>query len=164
MKKPNRQIRSITMKPDLSHTSVEFEYAVEGEEEDDDVVSDRVASSKRPNKEFIDAMKLLRKLALDICESTPNAKEFPMWRVTTVKIAGSIALKTARVSFKLSKGVERTAKEVLFGPTPQITMYPEKEDESRYLKAEELAKLVEKVCDEALAYADSTRQLELELV
>ena len=163
MKKPARQIRSITMKPDLSFTSVEFEYSVEGEEEDDDVIKDKVGSSKRPNKEFVDAMKSLRRLSLDTCETIPNAKEINMWRVTQVKIAGSIALKTSRASFKLSKSVERTNKEVGFGPTPQITMYPEKEDESRYHKAEELAKLIEKVCDEALAYADSTRQMELEL-
>lgn len=151
------------MKPDLSQTAVKFEYSVDGEDEDGDVVTDGPTSSIRPNKEFIDAMKNLRKLALDVCEVVPNAKEIGLWRVSQVKISGSIALKTSRVSFKLSKAVERTNKEVAFGPTPQVVMYPEKEDESRYHKAEELAKLVERVCEEALAYADSTRQMELEL-
>lgn len=164
MKKSNRQVRSITMKPDLSQTSVKYDTEIDGESEDGDLITDGPTSTRRPSKEFIDAMKALRKIVLDICECTPNAKEIGLWRVSQVKIAGSIALKNSRVSFKMSKAVERTNKEVSFGPTPQTTMYPEKEDESRYHKAEELAKLVEKVCEEALAYADSTRQMELELV
>lgn len=159
-----RQIRSITMKPDLSRTSVQFEYLIDGESEDGDVVKDKVESSRRPSKEFVDAMTKLRKLALDTAETTAVAKEIGLWKVTTVSIAGDMNLGTSRVCFKLSKAVERTQEQVSFGPTPQIVMYPEKDDESRYHKAEELTVLVAEVCKQALAYADSTRQMELELV
>src|SRR5688572_2527787 len=108
--KRKKAIRSISMKADLSKVSVHFDYALESaqSEEEDDEVDKIIKTNIRPHKDFVDVMKKLRKLALDIISIKADAKEVGEYFVTELKIAGNMELHQSRVSMKVSRHVDKT--------------------------------------------------------
>lgn len=149
-----RQIRQVKIKPDLSEVQIKFvEVGEIASEEEDDVITNEFSTKSkiRPHKDFVDAMKKLRKLALDVCEMPIDSKQVIFWNVIGISIQGDMSMHQSRIVMTLAKQVKRTNKMISF-KTPQVTMFPEKDDESRYGKAEELTKLVEEVCSEAMLY------------
>ncbi len=152
-----KQITSIKINDDLNGVKIGFGYSVlletEGEEEGNDFISNdyQIKSKLRPHKDFLDSMKQLRKHGLEICEMSVDSKELKEWTVAGFKIAGDMILHKSRVVLEMSKKVQRTNKIIKF-KTPQVTMFPEKEDELRYAEAEKLTVLIEGVIAEAWAY------------
>ena len=162
-----RQITSIAMSKDLE-VSIGFTEAVpnEGsilrafpnpagngvEEEEEDleetparVINHTIDAPYRPHKDFVSAMKGLKKHAIAICEM-PGMSDFD---VVKVSIDGDILLKQSRVVMTVSKHVKSTDKEIKF-KTPQVTMY----GESEYSGAEAMSKVINEVIDEAWKYID----------
>jgi hypothetical protein len=150
-----KQIRSIKIKGDLSSVSIGFEEAkeIEGDEEEDVVIKNHysVKSKYRPHKDFTDAMKKLRKNALEVCEITVDSKSIGDWNVSGLSVAGDMEMKQSRVILTVTKTVKKTGKEISF-KTPQVTMFPEKDEENRYHNAEELTKGIVKAIEEAMKY------------
>jgi hypothetical protein len=166
-----KQITSIKIDDDLNGVKIGFGYSVlsetESQEEENDFIPTQyhIKSKLRPHKDFIDSMKQLRKHGLEICEMAVDSKELKEWTVAGFKIAGDMILHKSRVVLEMSKKVQRTNKIIKF-KTPQVTMFPEKEDELRYVDAEKLTVLIEAVIDQAWAYLngkfeDSDIQLKL---
>lgn len=124
------------------------------EEEEEQIISPEYTakSPHAPHKDFLDAMKKLRKYALESSEMTVDSKEMPQWNVSEIKIAGDMDMQNSRVQFVMSKLVKRINKYIKVGPTPQVSMYPEKDDALRYHNAEAMTKEIEKVIDEAFKY------------
>lgn len=153
-----RNITMIQMSADLSTVRIGFSSQVskdvEGEEEAENLVGNQytITSHHRPNGDFVDAMKKLRKFCLEVSEIEVDAKKLPKWFVTQLKISGDIVMRKSRVQFVLSKQIEKTGKQLKVGPTPQVTMYPEKDDSQRYHNAEAMSKQIEVCIDEAIAY------------
>lgn len=118
-----------------------------------------LGSPRYPHKDFIDAMKKLRKHALAICEMEyGDSKQLAKYEVIKVKIAGDVTLRQSRVVMKVAKLVDRTEKYIKW-TTPQVTMY----GESKYEDAPDLAKLVEHLILEANAYMNGKSQEEDQL-
>lgn len=154
----NRQITRVTIS-DKGFVKIDLTEAVpmdspngtEEEEEEAEIVANEysVKSPRLPHKDFTDAMKKLRKIALDICEITIDPKSLTDYTVSQVSIAGDILLQQSRVVMTISKKVKRSEKLITI-KTPQVTMY----GESEYEKAGEMSKLVEAVVKEAWEYLD----------
>lgn len=125
----------------------------EEDEEDSSLISNeyQIKGKHRPNQEFLDAMKGMRKLTLEACEISVDSKELPTWTVSGIKIAGDVFLKKSRVVLTLAKTVKRTGKVIELN-SPQITMYPEQDDLSRFHAADKLSKLIEEVIEHAWDY------------
>jgi hypothetical protein len=158
--KKHRQITKIKLSKDLNKVIIQFTELEETEfgngEEDEEGSSvlphvHTILGRHRPAKDFIDAMKGLRKFALDSNEMTVDSKELPLWTVSTVDIAGDMFLKQSRVVLTLAKMVKRTGKvsEMKLG---QITMYPEGDDPTAYKDADKLTKAIEVAIVEAWEY------------
>ena len=80
-----------------------------------------------------------------------ESTDIAYWMVTGIDIKGDMELHQSRVVMTLTKQVPRTGKEITF-KTPQVTMFPEKDDPKRYHDAETLTKLIEAACEEATEY------------
>lgn len=141
------------MKPDLSKVVVHFDYSLESaqDEENDDQVDKIIKTNIRPHKDFVDAMKKLRKLALDIISLKADAKEIGDYFVTELKIVGNAEMHQSRCSMKLTRQLEKLGTRVNI-PIPSIKMYPEKEDVTAYPKHEELVVAVREACNEAMKF------------
>ncbi len=161
-----RQIQKITMNADCDEFKIVFaaltgEQDFEGEEEEGEgegikvrprVYSARSGSNDMPHKDFIDAMKKLRKFAFEIAEMTVDSKELPSWTVSEIKISGDYTNKQSRVIMKLAHYVKATKKVIPLGPLPQVTMYPQKDDAVKYHNAGAMTKQIEEVIMEAWLY------------
>lgn len=127
---------------------------VEGEDENETSANEyTVRSPNRPHKDFLDAMKKLRKDALAIGELNFDAKSITSMTVSDIKISGDMVMKQSRVQMTLAKEVKRTGKRIKIGPLPQVTMYGTKE-ESDYDNTEAMTQLIEAVVKEAWAYLE----------
>lgn len=124
---------------------------VEGEDESETSANEyTVRSPNRPHKDFLDAMKKLRKDALAIGELNFDAKSITSMTVSDIKISGDMVMKQSRVQMTLAKEVKRTGKRIKIGPLPQVTMYGE--EASEYDNAEAMTQLIEAVVEEAWLY------------
>lgn len=151
-----KQITSVKIEDDLNGVKIGFGYStmVENEDSGDNnfsPIDHGIKAQLRPHKDFVDAMKSLRKYGLEICEMTVDSKEIKDWSVLGFKIVGDMTLHKSRVVLEMAKKVQRTNKIIKFR-TPQVTMFPEKEDTERYAEAEKLTRLIEQVITEAWAY------------
>jgi len=106
-----------------------------------------VKSPRLAHKDLKDAMKKLRKFALEICEMIFETKALTFYDICAIKINGDIALRQSRVILTVSKEVRRTGKEIKFN-TPEVTMY----GDSEYERASEMSKVIENVVSEAKLY------------
>lgn len=167
-KNDSRQIRKISIDA-KGKVKIQFAEIVAtethqiGEEEAEDatIVNEYTVNSQHePHEDLLNAMKKLRKFALECCEMIFESKALTFYTVSAIKINGDLAMKQSRVIMTVAKEVRRTGKLVKFN-TPEVTMY----GESEYERASEMSKVVEQVIDEALAYLDgkgaSDRQLQL---
>lgn len=109
------------------------------------VISHTVDAPYRPHKDFIEAIRGLKKHVLAICEM-PGLSDFS---VCKLNIDGDVLLRQSRVVMTVSKHVKSTDKEIKF-KTPQVTMY----GESEYAGAEAMSKVINEVIDEAWKYID----------
>lgn len=155
MKQPDRQIQSIKITPELDSVKIKLASVIsvdgDGEEDVDNIIGNQyiITGKHRPHKDFVDAMKKLRKHGLELLEI--NTENFTDWTVQEISISGDLIMRQSRVVLTLAKRIKRTDK-VATIKTPQTTMYPEKEDEDRYPGAEAMSKLIESAIDEAIAY------------
>jgi hypothetical protein len=155
----HRQIKKIKMAKDFSTVLVSFteqeetDFGYSQEDEDSAVIPHEysIKGRHRPHKDFIDAMKSLRKMALEANEMTVDSKEISSWTVNGLDIAGDMFLKQSRVVLILAKTVKRTGK-VSEMKTTQITMYPEKDDPQAFKDVDKLTKGIEYVIGEAWEY------------
>lgn len=106
-----------------------------------------------PHKDFINCMKSLRKLALEICEISLEdaSKELSSWGVREIKISGNYEMNKARVVLVITKHVKATNKVISF-KSPQLTLSPKDEEKLKYPHADKLAKAIREIVDEAWAY------------
>lgn len=163
----DRQIRKIAIDAD-GNVKIGFVEILTSTEEmepgQDDAVSKAftnkytVESPLKPHKDLLDAMKKLRKHALDICEMIFDTKAVTFYTVSAIDIAGDVLMKQSRVIMTVSKEVRSTGKMIHFR-TPQCTMY----GESEYSKAEEMSKLIEEVISEAFKYLEGKGESEAQL-
>jgi len=109
-----------------------------------------VKGSHRPHKTLSDSMKKLRKYALELCDIEVSSKHIGDWTVSAISIAGDMTLRQSRVVMTLAK--ECPTGKVIEFDVPQVTMYPEKEAEDRYHRAEEMSVLIEDIVEEAFLY------------
>ena len=155
MKQPDRQITGIKIMPDLNTVRIKLASIVssdgEGEEDAENIIGNQfvITGKHRPHKDFVDAMKKLRKSGLELLEIVTES--VTDWTVQEVSISGDIVMHQSRVVMTLGKKVKRTDK-VATIKTPQTAMYPEKEDDQRYAGAEAMSKQIETCIDEAIAY------------
>lgn len=111
----------------------------------------KVSSKIRPHKDLVNAMKRLRKIALEICEMPePESKELQDYTVSAVKIHGDMFLRKSRATLTIAKKVKRTGKIVKI-VTPQTVMY----GQSDYHQADTMAQMIEEVVKEAWAYIET---------
>lgn len=150
----NRHLRSIKIAPDYSSVKVQFVNQAVGEEIEEDVVIKphkySVDASNRPHKDFTDAMKKLRKFAFELIEEEWDTKS-TKWTVIQMKIAGDVSMQQSRVQFVLGKMTEKTGKGLEI-KTPQVAMYPDKDDTQRYYNAEKMSAQVEEAIEEVWSY------------
>ena len=109
----------------------------------------KMVSEDKPHSDLINALKMLRKDALKICEIDipADSNKLHQYQVMGVDISGDIVLKQARLVLTIGKLVKRTEKIIKF-KTPQTTLY----GQSEYEDADKLAPKIEKVLDEAEEY------------
>jgi hypothetical protein len=145
---------------EVSHIANETPEAIGDEEESGDETNTDgfgLDSYRKPHKDFIDCFKKLRRLALAACDIGVEPKEVTdSWNVFAVKIDGNIETKQSRVLITLQKFVKRTGKYIRF-KTPQITMYPEKDDVQAFKDADKITVIVEDLIEECWAYSDGTK-------
>lgn len=153
-----RQLLNLKIAEDLNHVEIKFAEVNAREsdsEEEDDIKQNTFTaeSTNRPHKDFVDAMKKLRKHGLAILgiELADEAKQLKNWTVSGIKISGDMLLKQSRVILTLSKKVDLTGK-IARIKTGQVTLYPKVDDAVKYHDADKLANLVEDVVKEAWAY------------
>lgn len=154
-KKIDRQIRKIVI---TDRVFIKFAVLSTQEPDEDDGEEESSTttdfyvydSSKVPDELFLDAMKSLRKHALEICEmEIVDKKNYTNWNVSGIDISGDMTMQKSRLVMQVAKKVEATDKIIKF-KTPQVTMY----GESKYHDAAKLTALVEKVCNLAFAHID----------
>jgi len=165
MEQPEKQLRKVKFSNELDMTEIMFvllnagaseqeeEQEDEGEGQSEQVMphSYSVKSPNEPHKDFVDAMKKLRKYALEVCEIEVDNKDIACWNVSEVKIDGDYLLKQSRIVMTLSKVVKSSGKVIKF-KTPQVTMYPQKDDAVKYHNASKLTEVIEQVIKEAWLY------------
>ena len=162
MAQQEKQLRQITLAPDLSKVTIKFiqlnqlEASDEGEVEDDEAMAANeytVVGSFAPHKDLIDAMKKVRKhgLAWLGIELADEAKALKNWSTTRITLAGDHTMKKSRVKIQLGLNVEQTGF-VAHIETGQITIYPKTEDKAKYWDTDKLAKEVDKIIDECGEY------------
>ncbi len=137
--------------------SEEKEGSDEVGDDETDVDDHAVGSKRKPHKDFTDCFKKLRRLALAACDIGVEPKEITdSWNVVAIKISGNIDMQTSRVVMTLQKFVKRTGKYIKFN-TPQITMYPEKDDTQRFHDVEKMTPIIEDLQEECWAYIDGIK-------
>lgn len=159
-----RQIKSIFLEnspvlpPNVvikfGHASDDLEINGEGDGEDERRIPSWTCDSPyMPHKDFINAMKSLRKLALEICEITldEDAKEWTSWGVREIKFSGDYDMKKARVVLMITHHVKATDKVIKFA-SPQLTLHPKDEDKVKYPHADKLAKAINEIVGHAWDY------------
>ncbi len=163
MKQPDRQILGIKITPDFNTVKIKLASIVSvdaaGEEEADNHIGNQfvITGKHRPHKDFVDAMKQLRKPGLELLEI--NTDSVTDWTCQEISISGDVVMKQSRAVLTLAKRVKRTDK-VATIKTPQATMYPTKEDEQRYAGAEKMSKQIESCINEAVAYLNGKYETE----
>lgn len=163
MKQPDRQIQGIKITPDLNTVRIKLASIVsvdgEGEEDADNHIGNQfvITGKHRPHKDFVDAMKQLRKFGLELLEITTES--VTDWTCQEISISGDVVMKQSRAVLTLAKKVKRTEK-VATIKTPQATMYPGKEDDQRYANAEKMSKQIEACINEAVAYLNGKYETE----
>lgn len=105
-----------------------------------------IKSPFMPRKEFVAAMRKLRKHALALVglETTDKGE----CRVLSFKLSGNHNLKQSRVIMSIGKTSELTGKEIKF-TTPQISLFG---DKAKYDNAAALAREIDEVIDHAWNY------------
>lgn len=170
----DRKFRSFVISPD-GDVTVQFNEEVivaqsrkpskEDDDEDDDQTSvDKftATTSRVPHKDLFDCLTALKKLSLDVCEITITGKELSTWGVTGIKIAGDMVLKKSRAQLRLTKYVKRSKKSLHFW-SPQVTMYPDKEDAVKFENADKLTDLIESAIQEIEEYLGGKSAVEGQL-
>jgi hypothetical protein len=154
----HKQISQIEISDDLTEVEVKFQFSTtstsEEEEVDDDATKKHEHSIKGrylPSKDLVDAFKNLRRLGLEANEIEVSTKDITNWMVYKVKISGDMDLKKSRVLMTLGHKID-WCNGIKKMPTPQITMYPGKDETGRFFNAEKLAIAVEKLVEEAWEY------------
>lgn len=109
----------------------------------------RIGSPHMPKKEFLSAMKKLRKHALALVGMEKDAKDTAEYRVSAISITGNHNLKQSRVTLTMSKMCEMTGKELKIGPGPQISLYG---DKAKYDDVAALAREIDAIIDYAWEY------------
>lgn len=134
--------------------------AKEEDSDDEDQTAVRkysVTAPDKPHKDMFDCLTSLKKLGLDVCEIGINGKELATWGVTGVKIAGDMVMRKSRVQLRLTKYVKRTKKSIHLW-SPQVTMYPDKEDAVKFESADKLSDGVESLLTEIEKFIDGKGQ------
>lgn len=160
----DRQITGITItakgKVKISFVQITEIEPAEGEEASTTSVNEySITSPNRPHKDFLDALKKLRKDAFAIAELNIDSKAQGAYTISSIRISGDIVLRQSRVVMTLAKEIKSTGKILKIGPLPQITMY----GESEYPKAEEMSKLIEAAIEEAWLYLGGKSEGETQL-
>jgi len=157
-----KKLRSMTVSSD-EEVSMKFIEEVfvsgvdSGDDGEEDVVDSTsvnkysVDSANKPHKDFWDCLTKLKKHGLDVCEIKAEGKELGTWAVTGIKIAGDVVMKKGRVQLRVSKLVKRSKKTIHLW-SPQVTMFPDNEDMTKYENANKLTECVEALIDECWAY------------
>lgn len=159
MSTQERQIKLVKLSPDGDAVSVHFHKETGKGGEDGESkrkpVTYKVSAPFEPHKNLTDAFKAIRKLALALLaiELADEGKDLKNWAVTEVKIDGDFTMKQSRAVLTLSKYVPATKKWVPM-KLPQVTMYPAKDDASKFHDHEKLATALEKLIVSAFAYVD----------
>ena len=152
MIKPDYQMSLIRIHPELKSVRIGFTRLMEAGEDKSKKAKYAITNDDRPHKDFVNAIKKLRKFALELLEIDVDAKSIGDWTVTEVHLSGNVVLRQSRAQLRLAKSVERTGKVAELTKTPQVTMYPQNEDAAPYENAEVMSKQIEVVIDEAFAY------------
>lgn len=114
--------------------------------EDKFVTTHDVMAKFPPHKDFIDAMQMLRKPVIDICE-LGNFNKFADYTVKGISISGLDSEEDTRVVITASRKLEHNTKPFNFN-TPPATL----SNTDEYSDAEKVDKFVKKICDEAWEY------------
>lgn len=148
----------------FGHANDDIHIESDSEEEDDSRVPSWTCDSPyMPHKDFVNCMKSLRKLALEICEITldDKSKELSSWGVREIKFAGNYENKQARVILMLTHHVKATNKIIKFA-SPQITLHPKDEDKVKFPQAPKLAEAIDEIVEEAWSYINGKYGEDLE--
>jgi hypothetical protein len=161
----DRQVRNfeITTSGKVKIGFVELISQAPDELEEESTMMDNgysIISKHKPHKDLLDAMKMLRKPAMNIIEMEIPAN-LNQYTVCGFRITGDLVMKQSRVTLMLAKEVKRTGKTIII-PGAQCVMY----GESEYEKMHEVTPLIEKAIAEVEAYiagkyADEIVQLPL---
>lgn len=157
---PDKHLVMLKVDPDAKKTKVLIKFneivksdgngteEEEGNEPSVIAIPHTIEGPYAPRKEFVDAMKKLRKFALERCEMEVNSetKDIADYTVLSIKISGDVTLRQSRVVMVVKKTVS-TGKEIKF-TTPQTTMY----GESDFDNAPALAKAIEAIIEMAWNY------------
>lgn len=160
----DRQMKSLEVTEDLQ-VKVTFQEIVtlppHDHPENESTIIDneyKVKSRYAPHADLMNALKKLKKFALDINEMEVSDKTKGDYKVSQVKIAGDVLLKQSRVTMTISKLVPRTGK-VIDIPVGQTTMY----GESDYHDAEKMSVIIEELIEEVWLYLGGKYELEGQL-
>ena len=146
-----KRLRQVYINPETLEVEIKFHEVITIAPEDEDgessVITNKysVKSERRPSKDFVSAMKSLRKYALELAEINDSTES--NYSVSTVKIDGDMLMKQSRASITLAKYIERTGK-VIQIKLGQVTMY----GESEYHNLTKFTNLIEKLEERAWAY------------
>lgn len=153
-----RQLRSLSIKPDCSEIKITFAEVLahesDGDEESDITTNEfSVKSATRPHKDLMDSMKKLRKFGLECLEIelAEESKSLKNWNCSGIKISGDLLMKQSRVVMELSKKVELTGK-VAKIKTPQVTMYPQADDSVKYPNADKMTAIIDDIVEEVWSF------------
>ena len=147
-----KQIRSISISP-KGKVTVKIDVVIThplqpGQEDNDQTIRKlQVQSPDEPHSDFTNALKALRKPALELVEVEVERDRLNTYTVSGITIAGDMALHQSRVELTIAHQVKRTGKVVEL-ETGEVTMY----GESDYPGMESMTKQIEKVIDEAWEY------------
>lgn len=161
-----KQITSIKIFPDHSKVKIAWITNVQADEPEEEDEGGRTSNDfsvlgrHRPHKDFVEAMKTLRKYALEIADIDVDNKSIKDWTVCEVQISGDMILNKSRAVMTLAKKVEWSGKVIQF-KVSQVTMFPRKDETSRYYNAEKMTKQIEVCIEEAWAYLNGKFEEEI---
>lgn len=102
-----------------------------------------------PHQDLVDAMKMLRKPVIDICGFTGEFKNFQLYTVTGISLAGMDDDETASVIITASKKVERSGQAFTLN-TPSTTL----SNEAKYADCAKLDEYCVAIRDQAYLYLE----------
>jgi hypothetical protein len=161
-----KQLSKLKITNDQNEVHIGFRNLITESDEAEDPESSTLANEytikakHRPHKDLVDCMKKLRKFALEACEIEVDSKKLTDWNVSTISITGDVVLRKSRVVMTLTKKVNRTGKFIEF-KTPQVTMYPEKDEEGRFANAEKMSEQIEEIIEEGWSYMNGKFEMEI---